>query len=185
VSEITHTELSYVENLWLIYEQSIVKSSSEFPKTTLNLKLFEDEDGLLRSKTRIAGVEDIDVNHRCPIFSRKGSLTCSFGEVAHLGIESTLNQLRGKFWLIQGRQAVKSLLKSCIICKAVQGKTFATPPSNNLPEFRVKCEYAFENVGLDFTGPLYAKAISTTNGMHKCYVLLFTCMQPPEVFISN
>lgn len=182
MSEITHSELSYVENLWLRYEQSFVKSSCEFPKTKQNLNLFEDKDGLLRSRTRIAGVEDIDFNRRCPILLLKRShftnllIWRAHKEVAHLGIESTLNQLRGTFWLIQGRQVVKSLLKTCVVCKSVQGKTFATPPSNNLPEFRVKCEYAFENVGLDFAGPLYAKNIySTTSAMHKCYVLLFTC----------
>ena len=95
--------------------------------------------------------------------------------MCHLGVDSTLNQLRGCYWIIKGRQTVKSLLRQCICCRKVQGKVLGTPPTNDLPRFRVKCEYAFENVGLDFAGPLYTKDIYSSGGMYKCYVLLFTC----------
>ena len=35
------------------------------------------------------------------------------------------------------------------------------------------CEHAFENVGVDFVGPLYYKV--SNNEMRKCYILLFPC----------
>ena len=38
------------------------------------------------------------------------------------------------------------------------------------------CEYPFENVGVDFAGPLYIRDIYYKwKEMHKCYILLFTC----------
>ena len=45
-----------------------------------------------------------------------------------------------------------------------------------LPSHRVCCNHAFENVGLDFAGPLYCRDdFSSTKNMYKCYILLFTC----------
>ena len=77
--------------------------------------------------------------------------------------------------MIQGRPTVKALLKTCVRSKEVQGKTFKTPQKNNLPEYRVTCEFAFQNVGLDFAGPLFTLDIfNPNNTMHKCYVVLFT-----------
>mgnify|MGYP001800046040 FL=1 len=38
--------------------------------------------------------------------------------------------------------------------------------------YRVKCNHSFEFVGVDFAGPIYYK---DRNGVHKSYVLLFTC----------
>ena len=38
------------------------------------------------------------------------------------------------------------------------------------------CEYPFENVGVDYAGPLYIRDIYyKSKEMHKCYILLFTC----------
>ena len=42
-----------------------------------------------------------------------------------------------------------------------------------LPLFRVSCEHAFENVGVDFVGPLSYKV--SNNEMKKFFILLFIC----------
>ena len=42
-----------------------------------------------------------------------------------------------------------------------------------LPVYRVHCNHCFENVGVDFAGPLYCK--EKTGDMSKVYILLFTC----------
>ena len=45
------------------------------------------------------------------------------------------------------------------------------------PKYRVSCEYPFENVGVDYAGPLFIRDIySKSKEMHKCYNLLFTCV---------
>ena len=67
---------------------------------------------------------------------------------------------------------VKKYLKKCITCKIVQGKTLKPPDCSLLPKFRLECNHAFENVGLDYAGPLFIKK---KGKVQKCYILLFTC----------
>ena len=44
------------------------------------------------------------------------------------------------------------------------------------PKYRVSYEYPFENVGVDYAGPLFIRNIySKSKEMHKCYNLSFTC----------
>ena len=51
------------------------------------------------------------------------------------------------------------------------------PPSTaKLPDYRVYFEFPFENVGLDYAGPLYTRDIYSSNKeTYKSYILIFTC----------
>ena len=69
----------------------------------------------------------------------------------------------------------KSVLKNGVFCKIIQEKPLAPPETPALPCYRVNCNRAFENTGLDFARPLYCKGdYSSSEEMFKCYVLLFT-----------
>ena len=60
--------------------------------------------------------------------------------------------------------------------RMIHGKTALHPSISNLPSFRVVCNYAFENVGVDYAGPIYVRDnFSASKEMHKSYILLFTC----------
>ena len=89
------------------------------------------------------------------------------------GVNSTLNLVRQNFWIRTGRQRFKKVLKKCFICNYIQKHPLNPTEVAALPSFRVSCEHAFENVGVDFVGPLYYKV--SNNEMKKCYILLFTC----------
>ena len=89
----------------------------------------------------------------------------------HSGVNATLNSLTTKFLTIRSRQNVKKYLKKCVTCKIVQGKTLKPIDCQSLPEFRLCCNHAFENIGLDYAGPLFIKEKASTQ---KCYIL-FTC----------
>ena len=76
-------------------------------------------------------------------------------------------------------------LKNCVICKIVQGKTAISPKTPKLPEFRVSCNHPFDNVGVDYAGPLYFKEnANDCVTMSKCYVLLFTCTATRAVYLE-
>ena len=66
---------------------------------------------------------------------------------------------------------MKRVLSKCVVCKKLEGTSFAQPPVSSLPEFRVKPSLPFSKVGVDFAGPLYVK----TRGkqMRKVYIALF------------
>ena len=45
-----------------------------------------------------------------------------------------------------------------------------------LPDYRIYFEFLFENVGLDYAGPLYTRDIySSNNEIYKFHILIFTC----------
>ena len=146
------------------------------------MNVYVDDDQLMRSKSRVSGIKSITFNRMHPIMLRKDSnftklaILRAHEKVCHQGVESTLNQVRGKYWVMRGRQSIKSVLRKCIICRIIHAKPAIPPSMPILPEFRIECNYAFENVGLDFAGPLFARDIySNDKVMHKCYILLFTC----------
>ena len=60
-----------------------------------------------------------------------------------------------------------------------------SPETSKLPEFRVSCNHPFENVGVDYAGPLYFKEnADNCVQMSKCYVLLFTWAATRAVYLE-
>ena len=96
--------------------------------------------------------------------------------VYHNSTVATLNRLRTEYWVIQGRQSVKHVLKEYIACKYANKKPAQPVATPELPDYRVQCNHAFEVVGIDYAGPLFCKDIFSSNDdVHKCYILLFPC----------
>ena len=87
-----------------------------------------------------------------------------------------LNKFKQSYWIIRGRQTVKKVLSRCIICKIVQGKVLLLPSIAKPPEYRLYVENTFENVGLDYAGPLFTRDIfGKSRETFKSYILIFTC----------
>ena len=76
----------------------------------------------------------------------------------------------------------RKVLGKCFICNYIQRHPLNPTEVAALPSFRVSCEHAFENVGVDFVGPLYYKV--SNNEMKKCYILLFTCAVSRATFFE-
>ena len=150
---------------WCKYEQSVMVNEKHFEKQKLNLNLFYDDKRLYRSSPRI-NTKNIQFLQKQPILVRSDSYFTKLliwkchEDVHHCGVESALNKLRQTYWIIKGRQTVKKVLSKCIICKIVQGKTSLAPSTAKLLEYRLYFEYPFENVGLDYAGPLFTRYIS-------------------------
>ena len=71
---------------------------------------------------------------------------------------------------------MEKVLSKCIICKIAQGKTLLPPSTAKLPQYRLYFEYPFENVGLDYAGPLFTRDIfGKSRKTFKSYILIFTC----------
>ena len=87
-----------------------------------------------------------------------------------MGVKETLTELRSKFWIVRGRQFVRTLLSKCKVCKRFNSRPLIGPPPPPLPDFRVQAAPPFSFIGVDHVGPLYLK-----NG-RKVWICLFTCL---------
>ena len=98
----------------------------------------------------------------------------------HAGVEHTLNEVRQRYWIPQGRAAVKKQLRNCSFCH--RRKTTPTPPlMGDLPSQRLEAGQPFKNAGIDFFGPLLVKRFRKTE---KRYGLLVTCMATRAVHLE-
>ena len=75
--------------------------------------------------------------------------------IHHNGVKDTLTEVWSKFWIIQGRQFVRTVIGQCRLCRRLESVGYATQPSPPLPDFRTTMDYPFSYTGVDFAGPLY------------------------------
>jgi len=89
----------------------------------------------------------------------------------HNGIGAGLNLFRQNYWILRGRERVKSIMNHCIVCNKVYGVPFNSVFSPDLSDFRVDNSPPFTYTGVDFAGPLYVAGKENV----KYYVCLLTC----------
>ena len=69
---------------------------------------------------------------------------------------STLNFLRNKYWLTEEDKAL-NLCYDHVTCKYINAITVTPPATPALPKFRLGYSFLYQNIGLDYTGPIYFK----------------------------
>ena len=102
----------------------------------------------------------------------------------HGGINTTLVALRERYWILRGRQVVKAIIRSCVICRKFEGLPYCSQPSPDLPACRMSDDPPFSHTGLDFAGPVYFRDTSGTSDGAKAYMCLFTCASTRAVHLE-
>ena len=127
---------------------------SEKTNLVTQLKLFLD-NGLIRCRGRIDEA-NVPWEAKNPILLPSGShLTDLFildghERVGHLGVGSVLGYLRQTVWIPKMKQKIKKVLRRCIRCRKIQGRSYATPVEPQLPRFRVQECRPFSVCGMDY-----------------------------------
>ena len=117
-----------------------------------------DESGLLKCKGRINN-SDLLIKQKNLILlpSKHRYVELLIKEfhhrVKHNGINDTLVALREKYWILHGRQAVKHIVKACVVCRRIEGPPYPVQNSANLPVCGVSDDPPFTHGGLDFADP--------------------------------
>ena len=178
-------ELKNSFDIWIKNEQILLRNESHFKKQQVSLNIFE-HNGFLHLKGRFAN-SNLNEDGKYPILLRRDSnftkLLIMKVHVMHHGIETTLKEIRLRFWIVKGRATVKSVLSKCVICKRFQGKPLNPNTTPDLPSERISdFSYSFQATGLDFAGPLFTKNIDNTSS--KAYMLLFTCATSRAVHLE-
>ena len=174
------------ENEWIKDIQEKLKKLKEFNSLIFHLGLVENND-LLICKEKL-GNSELELQSMYPVILPRDDKSTNLividchERVGHLGVKSTLAEVRSRFWVPKGRQYVKKLLSKCFQCIRDRSKPYNRPPEASLPEFRVKDAPPFTNVGIDFAGPLFYKTKS--GDMDKCYIALYTCCTSRAVHLD-
>ena len=190
-AEVDFTKLyRQAEMLWIRHVQQEILKSDKYPQRRSSLGLYQDEEGILRCQGRI-GMSSLPFDTRFPMllprshyFTKLVILKCH-DQVMHNGVAETLVQLRSRYWIVKGRQTVKSIINKCVVCKKLEGRPYGTPPASQLPRFRLSDEFAFTSIGVDFAGPVYVKDIYHKSAdMNKAYIVLYTCASSRAVHLD-
>ena len=83
----------------------------------------------------------------------------------------TVAEIRQQWWIQRCQQKVKLVLRCCVTCLKVTGKSYIQPLITPLPDFCLQEACLFEVVGLDYTGGLFVKSEKRER---KVYVVAFT-----------
>ena len=98
------------------------------------------------------------------------------------GVNAILAELREKYWIVNGREAVKKITYGCYWCRRRRENT-ATQVMAPLPSSRtLKSLRAFSCCGVDYAGPFVTKI--TRRVTAKRYLCLFTCLQVRAVHLE-
>ena len=180
--DLTCEEISNARKMLIISEQQLDAQSrgKDFEKDKANLRIFVDDDGVMRCRGRIEN-SDLPYDSKFPIYiprrSRLAELIVlqAHDAVFHQKVRSTLTEIRTTYWIPRGRQLVKNVLIKCRLCKWLDSPAFSLPPSPPLPDYRMQIAPPFSNVGFDHMGPLWVYDIFCKSKLHKVQVALFTC----------
>ena len=181
-SSITAEDLRNAHDLWIADAQrvEIAARPDTFRKQAASLQLFQDKGALYRSKGRI-NHSALPEDTKSPLWLPRDShvtkliIMRAHHDVEHLKVESTLAQLRSRYWVVRGRQAVKSVVSKCLRCTYYDTRPYDSPPTAQLPAMRVAGESAFSNLGIDYAGPLLVHDVYNRSSLQKAYILVATC----------
>ena len=155
------------------------QSSGKKPLYVKQFGLYLDNDDLIRCRGRINN-SSLPLESKNPVFlPAKHDFVRLLIEHTHVknmhsGARDTLINLRERYWILKGRQVVRSAVRRYVTCKRYEGKAFDTSEAPDLPSYRVMESPPFSSTGLDFAGSLYVNDKQET-GKDKVYICLFTC----------
>ena len=175
-----NSEAEIAENIWFKQIQLDLQHHPSFENWRKQFGLFWDKNGIIRCMGRISKANLPDETKHPILLNAKSKLTElivreSHNRVYHNGVKETLTELRSRFWIIRGRQFVRKVIHSCVICKKHEGKPYALPASPPLPDFRIQQQPPFTSTGVDFAGPLYVKDSKKGKTLAKTWIALYTC----------
>ncbi|XP_066924368.1 uncharacterized protein [Clytia hemisphaerica] len=177
------------KKLWILEVQKEYQSP-RYEQLKRSLDVFTDANGILRCKGRL-GNAPLPFDTKFPILIPRDSrlaelivLECH-QTVGHNKTKDTLNEIRSQYWIPKGRQLVKKLINSCLVCRLFEGKRCIYPDQPKLPSERVDQSYAFENIGIDYAGPVFVRNnFGDQKTLYKSWIALITCYSTRAVYLD-
>ncbi|XP_066595379.1 uncharacterized protein [Prorops nasuta] len=153
------------------------------------LSLFMDNEGLLRVGGRLHK-SNLTFAQKHPILLPSSHLITesiireTHEKNYHTGIQTTLSLIRQRYWITDGKNQVRRIIRHCTHCFRFEPNTIQYK-MGNLPTSRVTEAIPFENTGIDYCGPFYIKErIYRNRVQRKVYICVFVCMSIKAVHLE-
>ncbi|XP_070075741.1 uncharacterized protein [Drosophila takahashii] len=174
-------------------ELSKLRTNKSLPNSNKLSQLlpFIDAQGILRVRGRLRNALQLTTQERTPIILPKSHhFTDLVIKNAHLntmhgGVQLTRAITQQQFWIINGKQAVKGVLRQCVACFQHRPKP-SRQLMGDLPYHRVNPpNRAFEATGVDYTGAIEVKS-SRFRGhtTYKAYIAVFICLASKAIHLE-
>uniref|UniRef100_A0A1I8BFS9 Integrase catalytic domain-containing protein n=1 Tax=Meloidogyne hapla TaxID=6305 RepID=A0A1I8BFS9_MELHA len=164
--------------------RSMLSSNEKIKKEFM---LFEDYDGLWRSKSRLQW-SSLPRDSIEPIFLPKDDkltpliVLSLHNRYFHSGVQLTHYYVVQKFCGVTKR-SIRKILGKCLECKRRKTLPYSLPPFPPYPIERMQKSPVFANIGLDYLGPTLVTM--PDNSKHKLWVLLITCLATRAVWLDS
>ncbi|XP_036151070.1 uncharacterized protein LOC118648763 [Monomorium pharaonis] len=182
--------LKLIQNEQFANEITRISNSQDVKGSKLaSLSPILDQSGLLRVGGRLR-------NAAIPISQKHPILLPSHHHVTdliiknvheknyHAGIQTTLYAVRYRFWLLDGKNQIRKIVRQCVRCIRFRASPVEYKMAD-LPKSRLNESIAFNHTGLDFFGPMFVKEKKQRNrGRVKVYGCVFICMSSKAVHIE-
>lgn len=143
----------------------------------LSLAPFLDQDDLLRVGGRLQN--SVLSYHVIPLLFEREHL-----RLLHAGPQMLLASIRMLYWPTCGRDLARKIVHRCIRCCKVK-PTFNHPLMGNLLESRVQPAPPFQNVGVDYAGPILVRDRKGRGcKLVKSYICVFVCFCTKAVHLE-
>ena len=170
-----HTQMNYFG--------AIIDSMKKGTRNTLvsQLGLYLDKNDIIRCGGRF-----LNVRLHPKLLPKKSHCTnlCiiqAHRRLLHSGVAHTLSELRKDHWVLQGRSAVRKVIRQCLICLHWEGGPFRTPNFSEFPNFVLSdSSPPFTHVGVDYLGPLFVKDDRSS----KNWICLLTCLNVRAIHLE-
>lgn len=159
-------------------------------KSELNkFNVFLDENNIMRIRGRLQH-SDFPYNKKHPILINSShhfsKLLFSYEHkrLFHAGPQLLLASIRETYWPIRGRNLARMSCKQCVRCCRFRGET-VSPIMGDLPQQRLLAGFPFENIGLDYAGPIQS-AVRQGRGckLVKVYIAIFVCFSTKSIHLE-
>ncbi|XP_070515381.1 uncharacterized protein [Cardiocondyla obscurior] len=191
--EIEEAETRILKILQRLYFSNEIKNlkdaRSPYNGKFINLNPFLDDRDLIRVGGRLQ-MSDLSFGQNHPILlpSQHHLTNKIIRELHekhfHSGIQTTLFLLRRKFWILDGRNQVRKIIRNCVKCYRFIAKSVEYK-MGNLPPARVRQTFPFAQIGIDYCGPFYIKERKYRNRSKiKIYVCVFIYMAVKAIHLE-
>ncbi|XP_076397868.1 uncharacterized protein LOC143266117 [Megachile rotundata] len=176
----------FAKELTELKQKNHVSRSSKI----LALSPFIDRDGIIRVGGRLQKSK-LSYGQKHPILLPKSShithlvVRNEHNNQLHAGILGTLNAIRQRYWLVDGKNTVRFIVRKCIRCFKIKPSDLPEYCMGNLPKSRVTENRPFQVVGIDYCGPFFIKEKRFRNTKKlKVYVAVFICFVTKAVHLE-